>query len=68
MIFENIREGLVELCCNYNYRYYNEIVVSMFPTCVGMNRNLVVWYQDKCNVPHMRGDEPLLRSAGLQQV
>ena len=30
----------------------------MFPTCVGMNRLIVIDGDQSMNVPHMRGDEP----------
>ena len=33
---------------------------NVFPTHVGMNRNLRHWKKKKPSVPHTRGDEPPL--------
>ena len=32
--------------------------MSVFPTCVGMNRTMIDDYRHYLCVPHMRGDEP----------
>ena len=41
---------------------------SMFPICVGMNRPEYLGGGKDTNVPHMCGDEPLVRMATLLRI
>jgi hypothetical protein len=39
-IFDNFKEGLVELWDSYNSLLERELLGRVFPTCVGMNRKI----------------------------